>query len=205
LREFKTARKLSPKNLDIRFDLLEFYLEAPGIMGGSKDNANAEAQAIAKLDPSKGYTARATILSKEKKWDQAKKELIQATADFPKDPDTYKDLAEFLLTRQDFKEALQNARKALALNNESKGTRLLVAAASTRLRTDLDEAANMLNELASDSLTDSDPSFEDVYYWLGECCLAQGDQSKALGAFKTALTYNPDYDKAKEQISAIRK
>jgi tetratricopeptide (TPR) repeat protein len=205
LKEFESARKLSPENLDIRFDLLEFYLEAPGIMGGGRDKAMAEAQAIAQRDPRKGYIARSAILSKDKKWDLAKKELIQATVDFPKDPDTYKDLAVFLLARQDFKEALQNARKALALNNESKGIQLLVAAASTQLRTDLDEAEKVLNKLASGSLADSDPSFEEVYYWLGECYLAQGDRSKAQVALKKALSFNPDYDKAKEASSALRK
>jgi predicted Zn-dependent protease len=205
VKEFESARKLAPQNLDIRFDLLEFYLEAPGIMGGGRDKANAEAQAIASQNSRKGYTARSIILSKEKKWDLAKKELTQATIDFPNDPDTYKDLAEFFLDRKDFKEALQNARKALALNSESKGIRLLVAAACTQLRTNLDEAENTLNRLASGSLEDSDPSFEDVYYWLGECYLAKGERSRALDAFKTALAFNPDYDKAKESISAIRK
>jgi predicted Zn-dependent protease len=204
VKEFETARRLSPENLEVRFDLLEFYLEAPGIMGGSKDKAGAEAEAIAKLDPPKGFTARSTIFSKEKKWDLAKKELIQATVDFPSDPDTYKDLAEFLLARQEFNEALQTARKALALNPRSKETQLLMAAASTQLRTDLDKAENILNNLSTDSLSDNDPSFEDVYYWLGECYLAKGDKAKALDAFKTALSFDPDYDKAKEGISRIR-
>jgi tetratricopeptide (TPR) repeat protein len=204
LKEFETARKLSPEDLDIRFDLLDFYLEAPGIMGGSKDKANAEAQAIAKQDPRKGYAARSAIFSKDKKWDLAKQELVQATVDFPNDPDTYKDLAEFLLSRQDFKGALQIARKGLTLNRESKGIQLFVAAASIQLQTDLDDSEQVLNKLASGLLADSDPSFEDVYYWLGKCYLAKGDKSRALGAFKTALSFNPDHDRAKEHLSAIR-
>jgi tetratricopeptide (TPR) repeat protein len=204
LKEFETARKLSPEDLDTRFDLLEFYLEAPGIMGGGKDKANAEAQAIAKLDPRKGYAARSAIFSKDKKWDLAKKELIQATVDFPNDADAYKDLAEFLLSRKDFNGALQHAGKARVLNKGSKGIQLLVAAASIQLRADLDDSEQVLKNLASGSLADSDPSFEDVYYWLGECYLAKGDTSKALGAFKTVLSFNPEHEKAKEHISAIR-
>jgi tetratricopeptide (TPR) repeat protein len=204
-REFETARKLSPQDLDIRFDLLEFYLEAPSVLGGGKDKAKEEAQAIAKQEPRKGYAARASILSKDEKWDTAKKELIQATVDFPKDPDTYKDLAEFLLNRRDFTGALQNARNSLALNNESKGARLLVAAASIQIRSDLDDSEKALYNLATGLLTDNDPSFEDVYYWLGECYLAKGDKLKALSAFKTALSFNPDHDQAKKHISAIRK
>ncbi len=204
LKEFETARKLSPQDLDVRFDLLDFYLQAPGIMGGGKDKAAAEARAIAEQDPKKGFTARSTIFIKDKKWDLAKKELVQATIDFPNDPNAYKDLADFLLDRKDFTGALQNAKKALALDNASKATRLIVAAASVQLRTDLDDSEKILSGLASGELADEDPSFDDVYYWLGECYLAKGEKSKALSAFKTALYFNPDHDKAKDEISAIR-
>lgn len=197
---FETARSIDANDLDVRFDLLEYYLEAPGFLGGGKDKANAEVQAIAKQNPLKGYLARSTILRKDKKWELAKKELVQATVDFPKDASVFRDLAEFLLDRQDFNGALQNARKAFALDGESKGSRLLAAAASIRLRVDLEESAKTLNTLASGLLTDDDPSFEEVYYWLGECYLAQGDKTKARDAFKSALAFNPEYDRAKARL-----
>jgi tetratricopeptide (TPR) repeat protein len=204
LKEFETAKKLSPENLDVRFDLLDFYLDAPGMVGGGKDKATAEVQAIARLDPRKGYIARSAILSKDNKWDLAKKELIQATIEYPNDADSYKDVAEFLLNRQDFEGAAQYAKKALALDSSSKQSRLILAAAETRLRTNLDTSAEALMSLASGSLTDDDPTFEEVHYWLGECYLAKGDKFKAREAFATALSFNPEYGKAKEQISKLR-
>ena len=204
IKEFETANRLSPENLDVRFDLLDFYLAAPAMVGGGKEKADAEAQAIAKLDPRKGYNARAAILSKEKKWDLAKKELIQATIDYPDDVNACKDLADFLLDRQDFEGALQYANKALALDNGSKRSRLIMAAAITQLRTDLDYSTKALMALASGSLADDDPAFEEVYYWLGEDFLAKGEKTKAREAFESALAFNPDYGKAKEQISKLR-
>ncbi len=204
VKEFETANKLSPEDLDVRFDLLDFYLDAPGYMGGGKDKADAEAEAIAKLDPRKGYAARAAILSKEKKWDLAKKELTQATIEYPNDANACKDLADFLLNRHDYEGALQYAKKALELNNESKRSRLIMAAAIIQLRTDLDYSTKALMNLASGSLADEDPAFEEVYYWLGEGFLAQGEKTKAREAFASALAFNPDYGKAKEQISKLR-
>ncbi len=203
-KEFEAANRLSPENLDIRFDLLDFYLDAPILIGGGKEKADAEAEAIAKLDPRKGYTARAAILSKEKKWDLAEKELIQATIEYPNDANAYKDVADFLLNRQDFEGALHYAKKALALNNGSKRSWLIMAAASTQLRTDLDYSTKALMTLASGSLADDDPAFEEVYYWLGEGFLATGERTKAREAFTAALVFNPDYGKAKEQISKLR-
>ncbi|MEJ2110749.1 MAG: hypothetical protein P8Z37_12740, partial [Acidobacteriota bacterium] len=51
LEEFKLARELAPKDIGIRFDLMEFYAQAPGIAGGDEEKAWAEAEAIAQLDP----------------------------------------------------------------------------------------------------------------------------------------------------------
>jgi len=204
LTEFETARKLSPNDVDVRFDLLEFYLEAPGIMGGGKDKAHAEALAIEKLNPKKGYLARSTILSKDKKMDQAKKELIQATIAYPNDANAFKDLADYLLDRRDFEGALEYSRKALSLDQQSKRSLLIMAAAQTMLRTDLDHSMRILLDLVSGPLTDNDPTFEEAYYWLGECYLAMGDKSKAQQAFLSVLTFNPDYDKAREHVSELR-
>ena len=52
--EFEAAVRLDPNNVDARSDLGEFYLEAPGIVGGGRDKAEAQTQALAALDPAKG-------------------------------------------------------------------------------------------------------------------------------------------------------
>ncbi|NLT65409.1 MAG: tetratricopeptide repeat protein [Acidobacteria bacterium] len=201
---FEKARELAPDNLDVRFDLIDFYLNAPGFIGGGKDKAEKEAKIISDLNAKLGYAARASILMKDKKWDQAKKELTQATIEFPQDPDPYNDLAGFLLDREDFSGAMDSAAKALALDKGSKRARLLLAAARIRLRTALDEAEKSLKELAAGSLTDEDPAFEEVYYWLGECYFAKGDKAKALDAYKSALDFDPWHEKAKKQLSKVK-
>jgi tetratricopeptide (TPR) repeat protein len=204
VREFETARNLAPEDTAARFDLLDFYLSAPGIVGGGKDKAMAEAQAISKLDPPKGYTARAIIFQKDKKWDLAKKELIQATIDHPGHAGALRDLADYLLDRQDFAGAQEYAKRALALKGGSKRAQLLAAASGIRLHRDLDQAARTLEGLAAGTLNDDDPAFEEVYYWLGECYRAKGDKAKAHAAFESALGFNPDHARARESIAGLR-
>jgi len=204
VKEFERARQIAPDNIDVRFDLLEYYLQAPGIAGGGRDKAEAEVLAITKLNPQKGYIARSTILSKDRKWDLAQKELLQATIDFPNDADAFKDLADFLLERKDYKGALENGTKALALRKGSKRSQLIIAAAETQLRTGLESSAKTLMALAAGPLADGDPSFEEVYYWLGEYYIVKGDKTKAREAFGSALIYNPDYDKARKQLSSLK-
>jgi tetratricopeptide (TPR) repeat protein len=203
VKEFETARSLAPKDLDVRFDLLEFYLEAPSPVGGGKKKAEEEAQEIAKLDPSKGFTARAMIFQKAKQWDLAKKEFTQATLDYPT-ADSYKDLADYLFTQKDYEGALSYAKKALKLNSASKSARLLEASSSIRLHSDIEHACKTLQVLAEGPLDDEDPAFEEVFYWRGECCLEKSDKENARKAFQAALLYNPDYDEAKKSISKLK-
>jgi tetratricopeptide (TPR) repeat protein len=203
-KEFETARKLAPEDLDVRFDLLDYYLNAPGIVGGGKEKAEAEAQAIAKLDIGKGYTARATVYIKNKDWDMARKQLSQAVLEYPQSVSACSDLADFLLDRNDFEGALSFAKKALLLDGNSKQARFIAAAAKTRLRVDLDEGAGTLQDLAAGTLSDRDPAFEEVYYWLGECFLAKGDKVKAREAFKTALAFDSDFGRAKDSLSKLK-
>lgn len=48
---FKKAVELDPRNLNARFSLLEYYLQAPGIVGGGKGKAQTLAAQTAALHP----------------------------------------------------------------------------------------------------------------------------------------------------------
>ena len=204
LKEFLEAKELAPEDLDIRFDLLEYYLQAPGFLGGGKDKAEVEAEVISKLDPRKGYVARATIHWRNEDWDKALAELTQATTEYPDEASSWKDLADYLLVREDYKGAMDSAQTALERNRESKKARLIAAAANIRLGQNLEMAAGSLQDLIKGALTDDDPPFEEVYYWLGEYHLASGDKARAREAFESALELNPDYSKAKDGISRLK-
>jgi tetratricopeptide (TPR) repeat protein len=204
IKAFETARRLAPENLDVRFDLMDYYLQAPRFLGGGHDKAEAEASTIAKLSPVAGYTARALIFEHDNKWDQARDELVSATAEFSSSAHAYVDLADYLLTRFDYSGAEADARKALLLEPGLPKARLIRAAAQIRLGKDLSDAETSLKTLSQGSLKDEDPTFEETYYWLGEAYLARGKRQEARDMFETALRYNPDYDKARSALSRIR-
>jgi predicted Zn-dependent protease len=203
-KEFETAAQLAPDNEDIRFDLLDFYLQAPGIVGGGKEKAEAQAREIARISPRAGYTARAQIYADNKEWDRALRELVQATAKFPSDPAAYVDLAEFQLEHNDFAGTEASAQKARALSPSNSTARLYLAAAQIQLQRNVPLALGTLQEMAAGPLTDNDPSFEEVYYWLGRAYMAQGKNAEARKAFETSLGFDPDYSRSKETLARIR-
>src|SRR5260221_12301788 len=65
--EFERAVELSPKSWEARTDLAEFYLEAPGIVGGGKDKAQTQADALAALKPAMQHYIQGRIAEKNNK------------------------------------------------------------------------------------------------------------------------------------------
>jgi tetratricopeptide (TPR) repeat protein len=203
-KEFEIAAQLAPDDPDIRFDLMEFYLEAPEIMGGGKDKAGAQAKEIARLSPRLGFAAQADIYENGKDWDRALEQLAEAVQRFPKDAGTHLDLAKFHLRRGNLKEAEAAAQKAVALDGADREARMYLAAATTELKKNDPGVLKMMQELAAGPLSDKDPDFEEIYYWLGRAYLVQGKQADAKNAFETSLRFNPDYPRSKDALKQIR-
>ena len=58
---FLTAAKLDSKHIESRWALVEFYLQVPGILGGSEKKAQQFADELLAISPVDGYLARGHI------------------------------------------------------------------------------------------------------------------------------------------------
>lgn len=58
---FLTAVRLDPKHIDARWALIEYYLQVPGILGGSEKKAQKYADELVDISPVDGYLARGHI------------------------------------------------------------------------------------------------------------------------------------------------
>jgi tetratricopeptide (TPR) repeat protein len=201
--EFETAVKLAPDNVDARFDLLEFYLEAPGIIGGGRDKAEAQVKEIFRINPRLGYTAQARVYEDMKKYGLARAELERAVREFPQQPEAYIDLAEFQLKHGENGSAESSARIALKMHKDLPAANLILASALIMQRKNLAEAEGSLKAMLSGPLRDGEPSFADVYYWLGEASIAQGKRAAARQAFESALRFNPEHERAKSALQKV--
>ncbi|MBA3658627.1 MAG: hypothetical protein H0W67_03440 [Gemmatimonadales bacterium] len=67
------AIMLDPDNLEARTTLMQFLLQAPSIVGGSKSKARGQAQEIARRNPLRGLLARLEIAAAVGK----ERELVQ--------------------------------------------------------------------------------------------------------------------------------
>jgi len=65
---WEKAIALDPKNLDARTSLIQYYLQAPGFMGGSVEKAKEVAGQVLKLKPAEGHRQLGNIYLNEKKY-----------------------------------------------------------------------------------------------------------------------------------------
>jgi tetratricopeptide (TPR) repeat protein len=93
---FELAVKLDPKNKEALSDLFDYYLEAPGFLGGGFDKAASVADKIAALEPAEGYFAQARLAQKKKDYSNEETSLRRAVESGPRQVGRIIELAKFL-------------------------------------------------------------------------------------------------------------
>ena len=78
--EFEEAVRLNPRNAEALADLGDFYQQAPGIVGGGMDKAQAIAAQLDKVDPARAHELRGRIAEGRKDYGTAEREFRQAIA-----------------------------------------------------------------------------------------------------------------------------
>jgi len=99
------AIELDPGLLPARQALMGYFLQAPGLAGGSIEKGKIQAAEIAKLDEKAGYRARAAVFQAEKKWDQAEAEWKSLLALDTDNYDVVASLSAFYQSREDLTKA----------------------------------------------------------------------------------------------------
>jgi tetratricopeptide (TPR) repeat protein len=200
---FERAVELDGRNIDARVDLSEFYIEAPGIVGGGQDKARAQAEALSKLDPAKSHWVYARLAEKNKDSAAAEREYraaLEATSDKGWG---WLNLALFCrrMSRwDDMESAIQKAVSSPRADGE-----VSIDGAQTLLRAgrNLSGAAEILRRyIKSDEHTEKAPVFK-AHYVLGNVLARQGDKQGAASEYQAALSLARDYKPAREALKKL--
>ncbi|MGH9661744.1 MAG: tetratricopeptide repeat protein [Bryobacteraceae bacterium] len=157
-KSFERAVELDPKNLEAMNDLFEYYLQAPGFLGGGFDKATALAARIAALDAIEGHYLQARLAEKRKDAKTAEAQLRRAVELAPMQVGRVIDLAKFLSKQGRHQESDQAFLAAEKI--DPKSPKLLFNRAETYVRAgrNLDAARAMLRRYLASPLTPGDPS-----------------------------------------------
>jgi tetratricopeptide (TPR) repeat protein len=199
---FERAVELDPKSGDALTDLAEFYVEAPGIVGGGKDKASAAADRLMALNPAMSHWIAARIAEKNKNPVEAEREYRAGIAVSHGAAREWVDFAIFLrhANRLDeMEQALENLESAPVDRAES-----VMDGASILLRTGRDPgfAVRLLRRYLEHPVEEG-PAFR-AHAMLGELLERKGDRSGAAQEFHTALALNHNYTRAQEDLKRLQ-
>lgn len=206
-KQFQTAVALNPSNVEARRDLEEYCLDAPWIVGGSKDEALEQVTAIAAIDPVQGHLARA-LYDREglKKPEDAENELRQVLVSDPKTPDPYFEAAQFFQRQNkpvDMVAAIQAAARVSPNDPRLayyRGVEGVLATAN------LGDAERELKAYLASTPDRSDwPSHASARDWLGRLYEAQGKRPEAAEQYRAALQLDPKLKDAAMRLSHLEK
>jgi Flp pilus assembly protein TadD len=159
---FEKAVQLDPRNKDALSDLFEYYLQAPGFMGGGLDKAIDVADRMASIDPVEGHWAQARLAEKKKEFVSAEQHLQRAAQMAPHQASRLIDLARFLAKQGRYRESDRSFREAekIAPNDPQ----LIYARADTYIQQgrNLDDARKLLQRYLEAQLTPDDPPRADA-------------------------------------------
>jgi tetratricopeptide (TPR) repeat protein len=154
---FELAVTLDPKNKEALSDLFDYYLEAPGFLGGGYDKAVGVADQIAAIEPAEGYFARASLAQKKKDYYNAESDLRRAAESAPHQVGRIIELAKFLASQGRTSES--DAVFSKAERDFPNSPRLWFAHARilVKQRRNLEEAKQLLHKYLDAPITVDDP------------------------------------------------
>jgi Tfp pilus assembly protein PilF len=200
---FERAVELDPRNWQARTDLAEFYLEAPAIVGGGKDKARQQANALLTINPAAGHLTLARIAAKEKDNVNAERECRAAIEASNSGARAWLDLAIFFRhTRRldDMREALRSMESSPLDYSES-----LMDGASLLLKSgrDFPLATRLLRRYLA-SPVEEGPAFK-AHDMLGELLEKEGDRRAAADEYRAALELFHAYAAAQADLKRVER
>lgn len=157
---FEQAVALDASNEEALNDLFDYYLQAPGFLGGGYEKAEGVAKRIAEKNEAEGHFAQAQLADKRKQYDTAEEQLRRAMELAPRQVGRILDVAKYAAKRGRLQESDAMFDKAEKL--EPNTPKVMFARANTYIqqKRNLDQAKELLIKYLRSELTPEDPSRE---------------------------------------------
>lgn len=201
--EFERAVELSPNSWEARTDLAEFYLEAPGMVGGGKDKALAQAELLAPLNPAMAHWVKGRVAEKNKDNATAEKQFRAAIEASDGGARAWLNLAGFYrhLNQLDAMEQALHTMESRPVDHPAS----LADGAGMLLRTNRDTllAIRLARRYVALPNTEEEAPVFKARTVLGELLEKQGDRAAAAEEYRAALAMAHSYRPAQEGLKRV--
>ncbi len=201
---FEKTVELDPNNLDAREGLLQFYLQAPSMVGGGKDKANVQASEIAKRDIARGHLARAQVFMSEKNTAAALKSYEAAYAAKPGDKNIRLAVGIGYQMAERWNEAFKHFRAWTVQDEKAGPAWYQIGRTSVLSGLQLDEGIVALQKYLGMAHAANEPQNKNAYHRLGQLYAKLGKNAEAKAALQAALKLDPKFADAKTELGKLK-
>jgi len=202
-KELEKAVELDASNLDARQGLIQFYVIAPGILGGSAQKAEEQAAEITKLDAVRGHQLYAWIYTQEKDFAKAEREYIAAVKADPQKKDPRYALGYFYQGQSKYDEALAVFEELVKLDSSDSPAYYQIGRTGVLSGKNLDRAEECFRTYLEKAAKDANPSPAWAHYRLGMLYQKNGSEDLAKREYEAALALQPDHKEAKKALGKL--
>lgn len=196
---FELAAQLNPKSVEALSDLGEFYVEAPGVVGGGVDKARSIVGRLQPLSAARAHRLAGMIAAHVGDTTMAEAEFAKESG-LEHSPEAYVDLANYYRKRKLWDQAAQNAVLAIEKDEKRGPDSVDAARILLEMKRDLPVAQKALREyLAAPQATLVKPAAK-VHTMLGQALAETGDHAGAQQQYTAALALARDYAPAKKAM-----
>jgi tetratricopeptide (TPR) repeat protein len=200
-REFDQAVVLDPASIEARLSLMDFYLLAPGIVGGSVAKAQEQAAEIRRRDSLKGYQAAGKIAESEKRFEAAEAEYEKAQREFPQKKEPYFWRASLAAKQKQYGRGFDILESLLKAQPGDETIYFTIGRYGAQTGERLDRAEECLKHYLGHEPGKDEPALSSTHYQLGVLYDKKGDRPAARREWQQALSLDPNHSGAKEALA----
>jgi tetratricopeptide (TPR) repeat protein len=206
-KELEESVRLNPSDIEAREDLEDFCMNAPWIVGGNKDEARDQVDAIAALDAVDGHVARGNFdLEGMKRPDLAENEFRQVLSAKPNRVEPYLEAIAFFQKQNDLPDMEAGIGAAEQSNAKDPRVTYFRAVAWVLAETESTRAEEYLKSyLASTPERSNWPSHAAAREWLGRLYESQGKRAEAAEQYRASLQLEPGRKEALSRLQKLEK
>lgn len=203
--ELERAVALDPNLVDAREGLLQFYIQAPGIVGGSIDRAREQAAIIAKLNPLQGHLAAASIARHDKDFATAEAEYKAAASQAPDSLVAWYSLGTFYESQKRWADAVGVYERLIARSPNELQPRYMYGRVAAVAGDFLERGEREMRYWLANAPPDAPMlTRSGAHLRLGMILEAGGKREAARAEYESALSINPKNVDARKRLDALK-
>lgn len=199
------AVELDPDHLDARTGLMQFYLRAPAIAGGSVARARQQVEEVRRRNAFRGGMLAATVARREKQYAAAVNEYERLITQYPDSEAPFSSLASTYGDQREWDRAFRTIDRFIAAQPRALLAQYAIGRAAAESGQQLERGEQGLRRyIASASPSPGEPTIATAHLRLGAIHERRGDTARARAEYETALRLEPTLEAARTALGKLR-